>query len=394
MPESIFKSIRNMLLATLSILVIFCVSEDAVASNESQIKDAFIEILGAVVHSSTAQELEIAFRKIGPKHLKIAREIVDAESGAKIATSLREDQKAVFTRHFKSNTNELKKASDIIMMLPYFFAVLFNEIEPDSLRSALADVPDNHIKYFSNYLDASGRAKMFSQMKTDRIEIFLEHLPVDTIIESGLKKYAGVRQYSSILYKRERVGGDLQDTEKVLLKYRDNPRAIYMLWLDGPFKGRELIFNKQQINDTDIRVRESGMLGVIPVTINADSPVARRGTNHSALEVGLEYILHLSEREMKKASSRGELTRVDHGIINLGGRKVYKLEIQFPKTDSDIYYGMRVICHIDYLLSLVIKTEVYNWQNQLQESYHYDELKLNTKFGADEFNPDNPAYNL
>lgn len=360
----------------------------------SKIEDAFPALLKAGISKLTPERAREMLDKLEPADLLAIRKFLGEKEVAKLRSSVSDDMKNIVDHYFSDESVVRVTPSQFKNALPVVFATVCNAISPDLLRDGLADVSGNHLAGLSFYLGASGQYKMFSMMNSDQAAVILDRTPVWVFIENGRRKYDSISQYSAVLYKRERIGGDLQGIEKIQLKYRKTPRAIYMKWLDGPFKGRELIYNKRLINNADIRVRESGLLGVIPVTIDANSVIARRGTNHIALEVGLENILDMIERDYKKSFANGDLTRINHGIVNLDGRKVYKLETQLPKKHRDKYYGMRINHYIDYLRALEIKVEVYNWENQLYESYYYDEIRLNAKFSDDDFNPDNPAYDL
>ena len=44
--------------------------------------------------------------------------------------------------------------------------------------------------------------------------------------------------------------------------------------------------------------------------------------------------------------------------------------------------------------SLEIKAVMYNWDNQLQESYTYTQIAINPGLKDIDFDPDNPEYRL
>jgi len=213
-------------------------------------------------------------------------------------------------------------------------------------------------------------------------------------IDTGKRKYKLISDYTSIMYKQERLGNKLQDVEKILVKFREKPKGIYMKWLDGPWKGRELVYSDKALGVGKVRVRESGILGIIPVTLPVDSEIAKRGSNHMVTEIGLKNLLDMIEFDYRKAAPKGELTRKNHGIVDVDGHKVFKQESILSKDKSKGYYCYRMIHYIDYLRSLEIQAEVFNWDNELQESYLYTQIKLNAGLTDRDFDPSNPDYDL
>ena len=49
---------------------------------------------------------------------------------------------------------------------------------------------------------------------------------------------------------------------------------------------------------------------------------------------------------------------------------------------------------MDYANSIEPRVDVYNWDNQLQESFTYTKLKLNPGLTEKDFTPSNPEYRL
>jgi Protein of unknown function (DUF1571) len=143
-----------------------------------------------------------------------------------------------------------------------------------------------------------------------------------------------------------------------------------------------------------VRVKEKGILGIIPVTLPADHPIAKRGTNHQVTELGLKYLLQLIEENYRKGIKVNEVGRIDHGIVDLDGHKVFKTETILPKDESKGYYCYRMYHYIDYMRSLEIKAEVYNWDNEIAEIYYYDQIKINPGLTDRDFDPENSDYGL
>jgi len=276
---------------------------------------------------------------------------------------------------------------------PEILVYLMNPMPVDKYKKFVDSTADE-IGPEGIFMDWQGQEILWSQLDPSRHEPILNLTPDWVFLEIGLRRYSEIKDYTSIYYKQERLDGELQGVETILLKYREKPRGIYMKWLDGPWKGREVLYNENLSKDK-VRVRESGLLGVIPVWINYRSPIAMRGTNHPVVEVGLKFMLDLNLREYKKAFANKELARKNHGIQMVDGRRVFVMEnIMTRNNPKANYYCHRVKQYMDYERALEPKVEVFNWNDELQESFIYTKLKLNVGLTEKDFDPKNPEYRL
>ena len=133
---------------------------------------------------------------------------------------------------------------------------------------------------------------------------------------------------------------------------------------------------------------------MLPVTLRVDSRLSGRGTRHKVTETGLSHLIQMIEKDHIKAVAEGDYKRVDHGFVELSGQSVYKMESILSDDPSDGYYCYRVVHYIDFIRALDLRVEIYGWDNQLMESFQYDELKVNQGLTDWDFDPRNPAYRL
>ena len=302
---------------------------------------------------------------------------------------------------FMAGAASVKKAEDQGGPVPDFrhvFIKLFVEVserlDHDEFFSLMEEMTDEEIAGISFFLAEAGRRELFTRLPLRRVEKILHRTPQGVILESGKKKLDRVAGYTTVVYKQERIDGGLQGEEKILLKYRSSPHSIYMKWLAGPYQGRELLYNEKLLGPGKVRVRESGLLGVVAVTISVDSKLAKRGTNHKATEIGLHYLLEVIAKNHNKAAPKGEVQRKSHGIVLLDGVHVYKMESILPQSPDAGYYCRRIIHYIDYKRSLLVKARIFDSEDRLAESYYYTDIEINPKFGAAAFDPHNPDYDL
>jgi hypothetical protein len=314
------------------------------------------------------------------------------EAHDRITKGLPADKQAFIDEQYQQHKGT--PGPDFQPIYPHILAVTDNNLTMDQHRQTLKFLTPEEIASQSFYMGEEGRRVLFTELTPDRTEAILSVTEDWAFLETGKRRYSQIRAYTSIFFKQERLDGKLQGVEKILLKFREKPLSIYMKWLDGPWKGRELLYNERVIGTGKVRVRESGVLGIMAVTLPVDSEIAMRGSNHMCTEVGLKYLVQLIEEQYRKALPKGHIKRVNHGIVALDGGKVFKMESILPKNKSLGYYCYRMIHYIDYLRSIEIKAEVFNWDDQLYESYYYTQIKLNPPLTDKDFDPDNPDYNL
>ncbi len=65
----------------------------------------------------------------------------------------------------------------------------------------------------------------------------------DVLLAGAQSKLDKLKTYQVRISRRERVGGQLQPEEEILLSIRRDPKAVRLEWTDGPSKGREVIYS-------------------------------------------------------------------------------------------------------------------------------------------------------
>jgi hypothetical protein len=278
--------------------------------------------------------------------------------------------------------------------LPDLLLAVNRQLSLAQLQELLGALSAEELASQSLFLGDEGRRRLLSGLDPERTALLLDRTPDWVLLETGKRALARFATYTATLHKNERIDGKLQGEEVIELKYRSDPRAFYLRWVDGPFKGRQVLYNERLLGTGKIRVREKGLLGLAAATIPVDSKVARRGTKHLATELGLSELVALMERDYVKAEPRGHVQRVNHGLVEVDGRPAYRLETRLPRDPSHGYYCHRVVHTIDHLAGYAFQTEVYDFDDQLDEWYHYRQVNPQAALTDADFDPKNRAYKL
>ncbi len=277
-------------------------------------------------------------------------------------------------------------------LYPDIMVAVNDVLTVEQLQQVMSSLSQEVVASQSLVLGNEGRARAFSRMRRESVEVVLNNSDDWVLLVTGKQALAQFGAYTATFIKQERIKGKLQKPETIRLKYREEPRAFYMEWVAGPYKGRKVLYNEAVIGAARIRVREAGLLGVKAVTIGVNNPVAKRGSAHVATELGLKHLVFLMERDYHKGMESGQLVRLNHGIEDLDGSPIFKLESQMP--DGQGFYCMRMVHYSDYLRGFEVKCEMFDFADQLLESFYYKELNLNPGLSDADFDPRNRAYKL
>ncbi len=202
--------------------------------------------------------------------------------------------------------------------------------------------------------------------------------------------YSRVTGYTAVFHKQQRVNGKLLREETMLMKFR-SPFSLYLEWIAEPYKGSELLY-VEGWNGNLARVHRGGLFGFITRNLEPTHPALMEHNLHPFTDIGLGYIVKAVATNVHKASKVGEFSLIERGEETLLDRKTQLLEIVFPKCKAKGYDAYRLIINQDLASRLLVKVRIYDWDDQLFETYGYENIKLNAELTEADFAPDNPAY--
>ena len=204
--------------------------------------------------------------------------------------------------------------------------------------------------------------------------------------------YGKVTNYTAIFHKQQRVDGKLLEAETIFIKFR-RPFSLYMSWIAAPYKGSELLY-VEGWNDNRARVHRGGWLQFITRNLDPKSSRLMAGNLRPFTDTGIGYLVKTLAVNVRKAIKAGELGFYERGEETVFGRKTQRLEIVFPKDKAKGYDAYRLIVNQDIESKILVRSQVYDWDDRLFENYGYEDLKLDAVLTDADFDPDNPGYNF
>jgi len=202
-----------------------------------------------------------------------------------------------------------------------------------------------------------------------------------------------IRDYSCTFVKRERVDGELGEQQYILLKVMHEPFSVYMSFLK-PFAGREVVYvagqNENKLVALDVGFkRRLGKLSLDP-----EGALAMKGQKHPITSVGIrnltEKLIKVGEAELKFA----ECDVTVNPNQKISTRPTTMVQIVHPTARQDFKHHVARI-FFDNELRIPIHYDAYLWPTQasgqppLEESYTYQNLKVNNGFTARDFDANN-----
>lgn len=355
-------------------------------------RTVFPKVFRAGIDAMTTEQIDAVAGALPAADRQVLANFLGADGISKVLDGIDDAKAERLSAHY-SAAGDADEAA-FRKVYPNLAASTNNALSLSQLRDVLAKLSAEDMASQSFYFGSEGLQVAFSQIKRDRVEIIMDHTADWVLLETGRRAVSAIEQYTTTLQKQERLGRKMQKPETIALKVRHEPRAFYMKWLAGPFKGREVLYNAELLGADHIRVREGGLLGVVPVTIGVDSSVARRGTKHLVTEVGLLPLVELIEQDYRKAAPAGDIQRKNHGVTELDGRPVYRMESVLPRDESRGYYCHRMMHYTDYVRAFEIKSEVYSFDDELDEWFHYRDIDTAPDLTDADFDPKNKSYRL
>lgn len=201
---------------------------------------------------------------------------------------------------------------------------------------------------------------------------------------------AQVEDYKAIFHKQERIEGKLKEEVTVLFKFK-KPFKVYMKWIKDPHKGRELLY-VEGWNKNHMMVHESGITGIVTVNLNPRGSLAMEGNRHPITDSGLDHLMKVIGDNVRRGIRNSELEFKEMEKETVYGRRTQRVEIILPRNKTRGYYCYRARFSLDLEKKVLIKVEIYDWDNNLVENYGYEDLKLNVSLTDTDFSPKNPEY--
>ncbi|MCC6493460.1 MAG: DUF1571 domain-containing protein [Pirellulales bacterium] len=226
-------------------------------------------------------------------------------------------------------------------------------------------------------------------------------MPALRVAQEGVKNIdQNIRDYSAILYKQERINGELGEQEVAFVRVRHQPFAVHMFFL-SPNKGRECLYIDGLNGEKGVlHARDSGFrrkLGVFK--LDPDGRLAMAGQKYPITKIGIRNLttelIAVASNDVGYGECEVRTAQTEIGAANGEKRPVTMIEVIHPTPRRNFRFHKAQV-FIDNELRVPIRYAAYLWPDQpgeqppLEEAYTYLNLKLNNGFTDADFDPENP----
>jgi outer membrane lipoprotein-sorting protein len=208
------------------------------------------------------------------------------------------------------------------------------------------------------------------------------------------KAFEQVHDYTTTMYKQERVKGRLMPREEIQVKFR-KPLGLYLKWTGEVNQTREVIYVKGW-NDDKIRAHK-GSFPDMTVNLKPDSSMAMQGNRHMITEAHFGHAIGVIARDARLSESRPQ-----DGVfyLDLGEKVVYGarsrcIEARTPAGGVfSVYYAARAKVCFDLKSKMPTRIQVWDADGDLLEDYGFQDTKINVGLSDADFDPENGEYNF
>jgi len=197
-----------------------------------------------------------------------------------------------------------------------------------------------------------------------------------------------VHAYTCVFLKQERIDGKLRDVEEIEVRFRDQPKTVYMIWKRNADQAKRVLFvDSPDFRDKNgekvARVEPAGpliRLLVDDVFMPIHGKYAQQTSRRSIDEFGFAATLDLLERYNRLGAERGVLELRFAGEGEIDGRPTFVIERYLPyEGEGGLWPDAKMVMHIDQ--QWLLPTAVYSYADRegrrLLGSYVLTKVRLN-----------------
>jgi hypothetical protein len=219
---------------------------------------------------------------------------------------------------------------------------------------------------------------------------------LQTLHKLAAESYSSINCYLVRFKRREQVAGKDMPEELMLMKFREQPRSIYMKWLAEVGHGRELIYVQGKFDDKlHIRLAAGDIL-LLPagkkMSFALDSPLVRAKSRHLITEAGVGQSIEMFGSLVKDLNNKddrsGSLKYL--GLVKrpeFEGKVEGVLQTIPPKSENTLPRGGQRYWYFDTRLRFPVLLVTFDEKQHEVEYYCFDRWYFPGQFFEDEFNP-------
>jgi len=211
------------------------------------------------------------------------------------------------------------------------------------------------------------------------------------VLEKCLARYRKeVQGYTAIMYKQERIGGQLQKEEEIKVAFKENPHSVSFEWLKGARSAERALY-VEGANNGKLLARPNGFLarkiaGEV-VSRDVDGSDAHKAGRYTLKQFGMKKGTERSLATLKRLRAKKQLKVEYLGIHRAppkaGNRLCYKFHATYTEPVDDGVTDLTI--YIDKETWLQVGSQLKGKDGVTIGDYFFRDIKLNPEFPEDQF---------
>lgn len=210
------------------------------------------------------------------------------------------------------------------------------------------------------------------------------------LLKLGLKHCgSSYRDYTCTFIKQERINGQLKAEQWMDVKFRETPFSVAMVWTKNAPIGDKLLFVEGRYNGQMLVNPGSALLRVLTggaVLRQPDGSEAMANTLRPVTMFGFKRMMENLLMVYEQAAAKGDLKMSFLGYREIDGHKVLAMQRELPAASN--YPAKITTWYFDPELMIPLGMEATDWDDQIQGTYTYKNVKLNVGLDDAAFTPE------
>ncbi len=261
-----------------------------------------------------------------------------------------------------------------------------------SPSAAVASFSTMDVNRQAAWLGTQVHANAFATWSDDDILAMAQAMKPETLVRWLKAEVANLPEYEYRMRRQERVKDQWQSQPALMLvRYRHAPRQVYARWLKGgAHAGQEIIYD-ETVRKDEMYGHLGGLFGFAAIWSALDGQLAKSQSNHTARELGLQFIVESVERDGRAHVAAGKSGKFNEArVVTESGERMLALTWDSP-SGPPAFYAKRVRLFFDLKNPWVRVEESWDASGNQLEKIAIESVTRKT-WNDQTFNPKNPEY--
>jgi len=263
---------------------------------------------------------------------------------------------------------------------------------PASQSAAIGSFAAMDVARQTAWLGAQVHGNAFAGWSDDDILAMAQAMKADTLLRWLRAEVNALPEYEYRMRRQERVKDQWQSQPALMLvRYRHAPRQVCARWLKGgAHAGQEIIYD-ETVRKNEMYGHLGGLVGFVAVWSALDGTLAKSQSNHTARELGLQFIVDTVERDGRAHVAAGGSGKFNEAkVVTEDGERMLRLTWDAP-SGPPAFYAKRVRLYFDLKNPWVRVEEAWDESGNQLEKIVIESVTRKT-WNDQTFNPKNPEY--